>query len=86
MTTKNFTLAKESEKATLFIVGFKFNENRPSIVYGVNGEENLRTGYLVECWIPKSVIATDGTIADWFTKKVYDTFGRFNQMMDVIFN
>ena len=85
MTTANFTKVRETEKAILFVVGFKFNENRPSIVYGVNGNENLSTGYLVECWMPKSVIDADGVIASWFTKNVWATFGRFNSMMDVIY-
>ena len=85
MTTANFTKVRETEKAILFVVGFKFNENRPSIVYGVNGNENLSTGYLVECWMPKSVIDADGVIASWFTKNVWATFGRFNAMLDVIY-
>jgi hypothetical protein len=86
MTTSNFTLVRETEKAILYVVGFKFNENRPSIVYGVNGNENLNTGYLVECWFPKSVIDDEGVVADWFTKKVRESFGRFNPIMgDVIY-
>ena len=86
MTTSNFTLVRETEKAVLFVVGFKFSENRPSIVYGVNGNENLGTGYLVECWFPKSVIDAEGVVADWFTKKVREAFGRFNPIMgDVIY-
>jgi hypothetical protein len=86
MTTSNFTLVRETEKAILYVVGFKFNENRPSIVYGVNGNENLSTGYLVECWFPKSVIDAEGVVADWFTKKVLEAFGRFNPIMgDVIY-
>ena len=78
MTTANFTLISETEKAVKYIVGFKYNENRPSIVYGVNGNENLSTGYLVECWFPKSVINEEGVVAEWFIKKVCAVFGRFN--------
>jgi len=86
MTTANFTKVSETEKAIKYIVGFKYNENRPSIVYGVNGEQNLKTGYLVECWFPKSVINTEGVVADWFVKKVCEAFGRFNPIMgDVIY-
>ena len=86
MTTANFTKVSETEKAIKYIIGFKFNENRPAIVYGIDGEQNLKTGYLVECWFPKSVINTEGVVADWFVKKVYETFGRFNPMMgDVIY-
>ena len=86
MTTSKFTLVKETEKALLFIVGFKFNENRPTVVYGVDGNENLKTGYLVECWLPKSVIDASGKVADWFTKKVFDAFGRFTPVAgDVIY-
>jgi hypothetical protein len=86
MTTSNFTLVSETEKAIKYVVGFKFNENRPSIVYGVNGEQNLNTGYLVECWFPKSVISEDGVVADWFTKKVKEAFGKFNPVMgDLIY-
>jgi hypothetical protein len=86
MTTSKFTLVKETEKALLFIVGFKFNENRPTVVYGVDGNENLKTGYLVECWFPKSVIDASGKVADWFTKKVFDAFGRFTPVAgDVIY-
>lgn len=86
MTTQNFTLVSETEKAIKFVVGFKFNENRPAIVYGVNGNENVKTGYLVKCWFPKSVINAEGVIADWFNKKVLESFGRFNPIMgDVIF-
>jgi hypothetical protein len=86
MTTANFTKVSETEKAIKFIVGFKFNENRPSIVYGVNGNQNLNTGYLVECWLPKSAISEDGIIADWAAKNVYKTFGRFNPTMgDLIY-
>lgn len=86
MTTANFTKVSETEKAIKYIIGFKFNENRPAIVYGIDGEQNLKTGYLVECWFPKSVINTEGVVADWFVKKVYEAFGRFNPMMgDVIY-
>lgn len=85
MTTANFTKVRETEKAILFVVGFKFNENRPSIVYGVNGNQNLSTGYLVECWFPKSVVSAEGIVADWFVKKVYEAYGRFNAMMDIIY-
>jgi hypothetical protein len=86
MTTSNFKLVSETEKAYKYIVGFKFNENSPSVVYGVNGEEKINTGYLVECWFPKSVISEDGNVADWFTKKVRQSFGKFNPIMgDVIY-
>ena len=86
MTTEKFTKVKETEKAVLFVVGFKFNENSPSIIYGVDGNENLSTGYLVQCWMPKSVISGN-VIADWFSKKIYESFGRFNPIMgDVVFN
>lgn len=78
MTTSNFIIVKETEKAILYVVGFKFDENAPAIVYGVNGEEKNNTGRLVQCWFPKSVISENGTVADWFTKKVREAFGKFN--------
>lgn len=86
MTTKNFTLVKETEKAILYVVGFKFDENLPTVVYGVNGNEDLKTGRLVQCWFPKSVIDSNGVVSDWFVKKVTESFGRFNPIMgDVIY-
>lgn len=80
MKTTNFKKVKESEKAILFIVGFKYNENSKSIVYGIEGEQGFGPGREVEVWMPKSVISEDNTIADWFTKKIYDAFGRFSTL------
>lgn len=84
MKATNFRKVKETEKAILFVVGFKFNENMPKIVCGVEGEQSFMTGKEVEMWMPKSVINEEGIIADWFAKKIYEAFGRFG-LRDVIY-
>lgn len=84
MKTTNFRKVRETEKAILFVVGFKFNENAPRIVYGTEGNQGLNTGREVEMWMPKSVISEDGTIAMWFANKVYQEFGRMS-MRDTLY-
>ena len=78
MKTTNFRQVKETEKAILFVVGFKFNENSQPIVFGPAGNQGFDTGKEVEMWIPKSVISEDGTIAMWFANKIYKEFGRMS--------
>lgn len=68
MKTKGLPIKAETEKAIQFEVGFRFNENAPSVVYGREGEQNLGTGYLVNAWVPKSIIV-DGEIPTWFVVK-----------------
>ena len=78
MKTTNFKMVRETEKAILFVVGFKFNENAPKIVHGPKGEQDYAPGKEVEMWIPKSVISEDSTIAMWFANKIYKEFGRMS--------
>jgi hypothetical protein len=78
MKTENLKITAETEKAIQFEVGFKFNENAKSVVYGKIGEENLSTGYLVLAWVPKSIIK-DNEIPVWFViKDINPKFGKLN--------
>ena len=86
MKTKNLKVVTETEKAIQFEVGFKFNENAPSIVYGTIGSERLGTGYIVKVFVPKSIIK-DGEIPVWFVvKSINPAFGKFNAIQDEKFN
>lgn len=85
MKTENLKVVTETEKAIQFEVGFKFNENSPSVVYGTIGNENLGTGYIVKVFVPKSIIK-DNEIPAWFvTKSIFPAFGKFS-IQDVKFN
>ena len=78
MKTQGLKIKAETEKAIQFEVGFKFNENAESIVYGTIGEEKVGKGYIVYAWVPKSIIK-DGEIPTWFViKDINPKFGKFN--------
>lgn len=85
MKITNLKIASETEKAIQFEVGFKFNENASSVVYGTIDNEKLGTGYIVKVFVPKSIIKNE-EIPSWFiTKSIFPAFGKFS-IQDVKFN
>ena len=85
MKIENLKVVAETEKAIQFEVGFKFNENAPSVVYGTIGNEKLSTGYLVKVFVPKSIIKNN-EIPTWFViKSINPAFGKFS-IQDVKYN
>lgn len=83
MLVANLPIVAETEKAIQFEVGFKFNENASTVVYGLNGNQDCKPGYIAKSWVPKSCII-DGVIAAWFYQK--NIVPMLRGCMDVIYN
>lgn len=85
MTTTKMKIVKETEKAILFTIAFKYDSFAESIIFGEPGNQQCEPGRLIDAWIPKSIIGEDGSIPGWFCVKIRKQFGLNEMKGDVIF-
>lgn len=85
MTTGKMKMVRETEKAVLLTIAFKYNSYVNSIIFGEPGNQRCETGRLVDAWVPKSVLSDDGKIAGWFCAKLRRQYHLSEMNGDVVF-